>query len=329
MSEGKGGSAIKKIIIVIILATGGLFALMFVLAAMMGALVGGMQQQAAGIEREVISSGAPGVEIAVVDINGVIMPGKTTEDTIKILKSIEKNPAIKGVLLNIDTPGGGVTATDQIYHEIQKIRKKKQVVTCMNSMCASGGYYLAAGTDHIVANRLTLTGSVGVIISTWNAGDLMEKLGVRSLVYKSGELKDSLNPTKKLDDATLKRESELIQSLVDECFDEFARIVAEGRKLPLETVREAPIGDARILTGLQAKKAGLVDTIGYFEDAVDEIKKRAGAADAAVVRYKVQGTLLDQLTGAKAETADDIVSRVLPSPILKRGGVFYLAPGLY
>ena len=136
-------------------------------------------------------------KLAVIDINGVIVPGKQSDAIIEMLREAGNDTAVKGIILNMDTPGGGVTATDVIYHEVQKLRQNgKKVVTCMQSVAASGGYYLAAGSDYIVANKTTITGSIGVIISTWNGQEMLDKIGIKPQVFKSGRLKDGLSQEK-------------------------------------------------------------------------------------------------------------------------------------
>jgi protease-4 len=192
-------------------------------------------------------------------------------------------------------------------------------------MGASGGYFIAAGSDWIVANRLTMTGSVGVIISTLNYKELFAKVGLDSEVYRSGDMKDMLNGAR----ARRPDEMQYVQQLVNETFREFADVVAAGRERyeTADDVINSSFGDGRILSGTHAAELGLVDQIGYFEDAVAKARELAGVFDAKVVRYRRALKLTDILFSMKAQKSLELRS-VLPEEArsMKTGRMYFLAP---
>jgi protease-4 len=197
----------------------------------------------------------------------------------------------------------------------------------MRSVAASGGYYLAAGTDYIVANRLTLTGSIGVIIGGYNYAELFDMIGLKSENYQSGEMKDMLNMARQ----RTAEEKKLIQELVDEIHHEFATIVADGRPdLEIDDVKSGPIGEAQIFSGKKAKELGLVDELGYFEDAVVKARELAKAANATIVRYTYRPTLGNLLFSLKSP-GTGLLGRLLPEEqqIVKKGRLYFLLPRAY
>jgi protease-4 len=226
----------------------------------------------------------------------------------------------------MNTPGGEVTASDELHREVLRCRSAgKPVVTCMRSMGASGGYFIAAGSNWIVANRLTLTGSIGVIISTVNYNELFHKVGLESEVYRSGAMKDMLNG------ARVRRpdEAAYVQSLVNETFREFAAVVAAGRtRYPTAAdVIGSPFGDGRVLSGTRALELGLIDQIGYFDDAVEKARKLSGTLGAKVVRYQRAIRFFDLLLSMKSPKRVDL-GALLPAEMraLKPGRLYFLAP---
>jgi protease-4 len=233
---------------------------------------------------------------------------------------------VVAIILDMDTPGGEVTASDELHREVLRCRDAgKPVVTCMRAMGASGGYFIAAGSDWIVANRLTMTGSVGVIISTLNYKELFAKVGLDSEVYRSGDMKDMLNGAR----ARRPDEMQYVQQLVNETFREFADVVAAGRERyeTADDVINSSFGDGRILSGTHAAELGLVDQIGYFEDAVAKARELAGVFDAKVVRYRRALKLTDILFSMKAQKSLELRS-VLPEEArsMKTGRMYFLAP---
>ena len=233
-------------------------------------------------------------KIAVINVRGVIVSGEesfggTVADPRQICLRIRRaasDPDVKALIINLNTPGGEVVASDEIYAEIMRFRKQtgKPAVAMMNTIAASGGYYVAAACNPIIANKLTMTGSIGVIISTVNYRGLFEKIGLQSEVYTSGKMKDMLNGAR----PRTPEEIRIVRELVTNTYNEFTRIVAESRRIPLGKIRSTEIGDGRIFDGVQAKKLGLVDSLGYFRDAVNAAAKNAKLKPDSytVIRYK-------------------------------------------
>ncbi len=199
--------------------------------------------------------------IALVRVEGVILDSQTT---IGELKRFSENPSVKAIVIRIDSPGGGVVPSQEIYDAVKRIRSKnnKAVIASMGSVAASGGYYIAAATDRIVANPGTLTGSIGVIMETANVEGLLQKIGVEGVVIKSGKYKDVGSPLRKMS----ADERGLLQAVMDDVHKQFIEAVAEGRSLELRAAQA--LADGRIFTGRQAKEAKLVDELGDLEDAI-------------------------------------------------------------
>ena len=207
-----------------------------------------------------------GERVAVLPINGVITE---SEDTIEQLKKFAKDDSVKAIVVRLNTPGGGVGPSQEIYAEVKKIRGKKVIVASMGALAASGGYYIACAADKIYANPGTITGSIGVLMQFVNVKDLIEKIGVKGLVIKSGSFKDTGSPIREMSP----EERKIIQGVIDNVHFQFVNAVAEGRKLPREEVLE--IADGRIFSGEQAKELGLIDLLGNQEDAVAEAGRMA------------------------------------------------------
>ncbi|MDH4078403.1 MAG: signal peptide peptidase SppA [Nitrospira sp.] len=199
--------------------------------------------------------------IALIRIEGVIVDSQAT---VGELKKFGENPSIKAIVLRIDTPGGGVVPSQEIYDAVKRVRNKsnKAVIASMGSVAASGGYYIAAATDRIVANPGTLTGSIGVIMETANLEGLLQKIGVEGVIIKSGKYKDVGSPLRKMS----AEERGLLQAVMDDVHKQFIEAVAEGRAMELRAAQV--LADGRIFTGRQAKEAKLVDELGDLEDAI-------------------------------------------------------------
>ncbi len=199
--------------------------------------------------------------IALVRLEGPILDSRAT---VKEVEQYGDDPLVKAIVLRIDSPGGGVTPSQEIYRAVQRVRQDKQktVVTSMGTMAASGGYYIAVASDRILANPGTLTGSIGVILQLANVENLMDKIGVRNFVIKSGRYKDVGSPFRTM----LDEDRQLLQSVMDDAHRQFIRAVAEGRSLAVADVEA--LADGRVLTGQQAKDALLVDELGDLHDAV-------------------------------------------------------------
>jgi protease-4 len=202
-----------------------------------------------------------GDRIAVIRIEGLILDAK---DTVAELKRFGESSSVKAIVLRIDSPGGGVVPSQEIHDAVQRVRSKqhKTVVASMGTVAASGGYYIATAADRIVANPGTLTGSIGVIMELVNLEGLLQKVGVESVVVKSGHYKDIGSPFRKMSPD----ERRLLQALMDDIHNQFIEAVAKGRSLEIAAVRT--LADGRILTGRQARDARLVDELGDLEDAV-------------------------------------------------------------
>ncbi|MFO0699862.1 MAG: signal peptide peptidase SppA [Nitrospira sp.] len=197
-----------------------------------------------------------------------------------------KDEQVKAVVLRINTPGGTVTASDIIYHELKtfKANRKIPIVASIMDLGTSGGYYIAAAADRVLAHPSSVTGSIGVIMLTVNAKGLLEKVGVEATAVTSGPRKDMGSPFRTM----TMEERAIFQGLIDSFYQRFLSIVQEGRSnLQMEQIKR--LADGRIYTGEQAKEAGLVDDIGYLEDAVEVAKKQAGLTEARVVTYQRPG----------------------------------------
>jgi protease IV len=217
-----------------------------------------------------------GGRIAVVEIRGVI---SQSSGVIEEIRQHQEDDSVKAIVLRIDSPGGGVGPSQEIHREVEKIRKKKKVISSMGSVAASGGYYIACASDLIVANPGTITGSIGVVMQFTNFEDLMKKIGIKGVVLKSGEFKDAGSPFRPM----TPEEKKLLQGLIDNVQEQFVQAVSQGRKLDKEKVRE--IADGRILTGEQAKQLGLVDQMGNLQDAIEAAAKLAGIGGKPQVVY--------------------------------------------
>ncbi len=207
--------------------------------------------------------------VALIRVEGVIVD---SHQTVTELKKFGENPSIKAIVLRIDSPGGGVVPSQEIYDAVQRVRNKhnKAVIASMGTVASSGGYYIASATDRIIANPGTLTGSIGVIMETANVEGLLKKIGVEGIVVKSGKFKDVGSPLRKMTE----EEQALLQSVMDDVHKQFIDAVAVGRAL--ETAAVQALADGRIFTGRQAKEAKLVDELGNLEDAIQLAADLAG-----------------------------------------------------
>ena len=217
-----------------------------------------------------------GDKIAIIEVKGVI---SQSAGVIEELQQYVEDEGVKGIILRIDSPGGGVGPAQEIYREIIKIKPKKKVVTSMGSVAASGGYYIACASDRIVANPGTITGSIGVIMQFSNLEELLKKIGVKGVVLKSGEHKDIGSPFREM----TPEEKRIMQEVLDNVHQQFIQAVADGRKL--DRAKVVQIADGRILTGEQAKNLGLVDEMGNLQDTIDITAKMVGIEGKPNVIY--------------------------------------------
>lgn len=253
-------------------------------------------------------------KIALVRIEGVIMDGRKV---IKQIKESAENDSIQAIVVRIVSPGGVVGPSQEIHDEIIKAKKKKPVVASFGSMSASGGYYVGVACDKIVANPGTITGSIGVIMAFNTTYELMEKIGVGTVVIKSGKFKDSGSPHRTLTE----EERKLFQDFINSVHDQFTNAVAKGRKMDIEKVRK--LSDGRIYTGAQAKENGLVDQLGTLSDAVDLAAKLAGIdGKPHVIETKKHDSFFEALF-------DDEFDVRIPGIHTRPAGAYYIwAPAL-
>jgi protease-4 len=197
------------------------------------------------------------------------------------LRKAEDDERVKALIVRINSPGGTITASDILYHELRafKARKKVPLIAVIMDVGASGGYYAALAADTIVVNPTTITGSIGVVMVTVNAQGLLEKIGVAPLAIKSGPMKDAGSPFRSLTEP----ERAVFQGIIDEMHGRFVGLIAQSRKMPEDRVRG--FADGRVYTADQALKLGLVDRVGYLEDVVALAKERAGLDEAKVIMY--------------------------------------------
>ncbi len=225
--------------------------------------------------------------VAVIDLFGIIsygVQGETYEsmvdDFIAKLTQARDDDSVKAIVIRIDSPGGEVTASDVIYNQISQADEIKPVVIFMESVAASGGYYSAVGGRYILANELTITGSIGVILQTINVEGLASKIGVSSPTFKSGKMKDVLSPTRPITED----EKVYIQNMIDETYSKFVGVVAKERSLDEAELRGG-VADGRILSGKAALEAGLIDQTGYYQDALAKAREFGKLdKDAPVIR---------------------------------------------
>lgn len=272
------------------------FFLIFILPGVLfiGLIASASKEFANEVEQQEVVSGSGEHTIALVNIDGLILettpPGGfggfaeevTSARRLKqTLQDISQDPQVKAVLLRINSPGGSAAAAEEIYQELKdfKTKTKLPLVVYMTDIAASGGYYIAMPSDAIIANPNTITGSIGVIMSYLNFGNLAEQYGIESIVYKTGEHKDIVSELR----SPSQEEQAIIQSVIDDSFENFLAAVQEGRKLKPDKVRE--LADGRVYSAQQAKELYLIDGIGAFETAVARAKELAQVDNAKVIEF--------------------------------------------
>jgi protease-4 len=299
------------------------------------------------LEEVVYEDNGAGSKVALVDVDGIITSrvidqgGFSMVELIQAqLKRAEEDDRVKAVVLKVDSPGGEVLASDQIYRALAEFqeRTRKPVVASMGSLAASGGYYVSAPCRWIVANDLTITGSIGVIMSAWNYRGLMDKVGVLPTTYKSGKFKDMLSGSREPNSISTE-ERAMLQALIDETFAKFKSIVQEGRDLANKKNASAKdkgrplssnwqeFADGRVLSGTEAFKLGFVDQLGSFDDAVSRARTLAGVSRANVIQYQQRYDFSDlfRLFG-KSEARTVKVDIGMDMPKLEAGRLYFLSP---
>lgn len=227
------------------------------------------------------------------------------------LRAATKDKSLRGLWLDIDSPGGSVTTSDVLYDAILRFKAadtNRFVFVHMGDLCCSGGYYISAAADRIMARPTTLTGSIGVIMNGLNAAELAKKIGIESVTIASATNKDLLNPLKPVDPQHV----EILKKPIVQMYDRFVSIVAKGRHLPEEKVRG--LADGRVFSAADAKKVGLVDVLGHEEEAMDDVCRLAGSKNVRVYRYREKPSLEKLLmTSFLFESANDIAKEIKSS----------------
>jgi protease-4 len=295
---------------------GGLVALglvgLAVVAVVVVLAVGAGGPSAPAVYDEEYVSGEGTEKIVVVPVEGTIAPAEssvggvqptvTPEGLSDALRQASDDPSVVAVVLEINSPGGGVTASDEMHQSILDFKRNTEmpVVVSMADTAASGGYYISTAADRIVANETTLTGSLGVFFQITNFSEAADKYGISQNVIKSGKFKDIGNSFREMKP----EERQIFQSLVDESYAEFVSVISEGRDLPEERVRE--IADGRIYSGSQAKELGLVDSFGGIDEAAVIAGTLAEARNTTVVRYVETPTFSETLLARLAPREPEV-----------------------
>ncbi|MDQ1271527.1 MAG: protease [Planctomycetota bacterium] len=263
------------------------------------AVITGTTTKAKKHAAETVIEGSGENKIAIIPIKGILsnesaeglfIEKPSIVDVVKQqLEQAADDTHVKAVLLEVDSPGGGITASDIIYNQIIKFKAvtQKKVVVYMQDIAASGGYYISSAADTIVAHPTTITGSIGVIMPLINVAELINRYGIKDNSIASGNLKEIGSPLKQM----TADETAILKGIIDEMYMQFVTVVSTGRKLDIEAVKK--IADGRIYTGKQAFEKGLVDQLGYLEDAINVTKKLAGLTEATIVRYEKHYGLTD------------------------------------
>jgi protease-4 len=258
-----------------------------------------------------------GGKVAVIYLTGTITGAQESSpfagisgasQTMRDLERAEKDASLKAVVLRIDSPGGSAAASHELYEQVLRVKRSgKKVVASLGDTAASGGYYVAAAADKIVALPSTITGSIGVISTVPNLQELYRKIGYREYVFKSGAHKDMLSPSRPL----TPEEEQIMQGIIEETYNQFVGVVAQGRNLPVESVRR--LADGRIYTGSQAKELGLVDELGGKREAIALAAELAGIkGEPQVVEYRRVAGLLSLLGGIRSLFTDNLLPFPLP-----------------
>jgi protease-4 len=315
--------------------------------------VGGGHSRIAGprLDEAILEDNNAAAKIAVIDVGGIIssrainQSGFTMVDLIKTqLERAKEDSRVKAVVLRVDSPGGEVLASDEINRVITDFQKesKKPVVASMGNLAASGGYYISAPCRWIVANELTITGSIGVIMHTWNYRGLMNKVGLQPQVFKSGKFKDMLSGERDLSqipEDEREEERRMVQGLIEETYNRFKEVVATGRaeahRLNEDEGRAlaenwADYADGRVLSGSQAHELGFVDSLGNFQDAVKkaaELGHIGAATNANLIRYQQRYDFSDLFNiFGKSESKVVKIDLGMEPPKLQAGALYFLMP---
>ncbi len=267
-------------------------------------LIGGLYQ--------LISTGSIKPAIGIVQIDGVIL---SSEPTIKKLRLLESDPTVMGIIVRINSPGGAISPSQEIYQELLRLKDKKKVYVSVSSTAASGGYYIAIGAEKIFANPGSIVGSIGTIMQTFNIEKLMSKIGIESEIIKSGTNKDSGSLFRKMKPD----ERKLLQNVIADTHQQFIAAIAENRPLSIKEVSD--IADGRIFTGRQAEKLGLIDYLASFRETTRHMKRDLNIKEEIDLIYPKE-------TGEYLQDFIDMDALRSVKSILSHNGLYYLASSL-
>ncbi len=282
------------------------------------------------LSQKLIKEGDQNQVIAIVRVSGVILEDSAADPSflgssvvsssqvIDTLDQLANDQAVRGIIIRVNSPGGSAVASDDIYRKIIEIKSQKPVMTSMGDVAASGGYYIASATDRIFANRATLTGSIGVIAQLPNYSGLYDKLGMEFETVQTGQYKDMGSNSRPLT-AT---EKAIIQSYVDDAFDQFIGAVTTGRHMDEAQVRQ--LADGRIYSGVQAQANGLIDQLGSLDDTVQAVVDQAELSSPQVIEYS-QVNFFNSLLGVKGPIIQLPFSSPETLASYPSGGVYYLS----
>ena len=304
----------------------------------------GSSMTAPGFQEVVLEDNDSRNKVAVIVLDGIISGQSFDASGYNLVSYIEdqleactEDDRVRAVLLKVNSPGGEVLASDEIYRLIADFQETtgKPVIASMGSLAASGGYYISAPCRWIVAHELTITGSIGVIMSGYNWRGLMDKVGVQPMVFKSGDLKDMLSPDKRPDEIT-SEERELVQGMVMETFDRFKTVIKEGRTRAADANdgegrvladNWEQFADGRIISGKEAHRLGLVDELGNFDAAIERALELAGISSANLIAYRQPfrlGMLFRLLGESESRTVKLDLGVKLPQ--IESGRLYFLPP---
>ncbi|MHC4320837.1 MAG: signal peptide peptidase SppA [Planctomycetota bacterium] len=269
-----------------------------------GALTTQVEDESTKKLSETVIGGTGTDKVLIIPLKGVITgqsSKKLFQETPSIVDSVKQqleqardDNDVKAVILEINSPGGGITASDIIYEKVLEFKERtnKKVIVSMQDVAASGAYYISAAADKIMSHPTTITGSIGVIMPLINIANLVEKYGIEDNSIKSGDMKSIGSPLKKMSDG----EKKVLHDIVDEMYTRFLNIIAVGRNMEIEDVRE--LADGRIYTGKQALDNGLVDQLGDIDDAITLAKNITGLKEAKIIKYKKMFNLAEIFEGS-------------------------------
>jgi protease-4 len=281
------------------------------------------------LDEVTIKRGKTSDKVLILEVDGLITASSSKgmlsdlQSPVAFLKErlmmARRDEDIKAVVLRVNSPGGGVTASDVMYEELRRFRQKTElpIIACFMDVAASGGYYISMSADKIVCHPTGVTGSIGVIAQLATIDKMLEKLGIEPLTLKSGKHKDIGTPLR----IPTEDEKKILQDLVDAMYNRFVEVVAEGRQMDREKVIE--LADGRIYDANAAKKAGLVDEVGYLDDAIALAEQTAGIEHAKIVMYKRPGGYRSNIYSAEAKSGENSLSKLAESLLPALGSRFY------